>query len=478
MITKLTKLIATIGPSSDSEEMIKALINNGVAIFRFNFKHGELEWHKERLKRVKKVALEENANIATLLDLQGPETRLTMPFDQIELVQDERIILSDKIFETKDKGFSLSSPEIINKLENGQKLIVDDGLFDFSVQKENETVYLISNSKGILKNQKTVNILNFYYDFPVIHDKDREGLRLAKEYDIDFIALSFVRNANDIKILKEELQKSEIKASIVAKIETAKALTNIDEIIAETDVIMIARGDLGVEIPAEEVPFYQKSIIRKCMEKGVAVITATQMLESMIEKPIPTRAEVSDVANAVYDFTDAVMLSGETAIGKYPLETINMMNKVISFTEEKNRLPDIRVDFDFELETEIQMISDSAFNLYKIFKSKGKNIKGFIVFTKTGTTAKMISRYRPHVPIFAFSPEFLVTKSLLINFGVITVNHDLCKEEREIVREDIIKALEQLDKLGFAKKGDLFIVLHGDYWTKETNTSTIKLICY
>jgi pyruvate kinase len=478
MPNRLTKLIATIGPASDSEEMIKSLINNGVTIFRFNFKHSALEWHIERLKRVKKVALEQNANIVTLLDLQGPEIRLTMPFDQIELGLGEKIILSKEIFETKEKGFSLSSPEIINKLENGQKLLVDDGLFDFSVQKENDTTYLISNSKGVLKNQKTVNILKFDYDFPVIHDKDREGLRLAKEYDIDFIALSFVRDASDIKILKEEIKKIDLQTSIVAKIETAKALTNIDEIIVETDAIMIARGDLGVEIPAEEVPFYQKSIIRKCMEKGVAVITATQMLESMIEKPIPTRAEVSDVANAVYDFTDAVMLSGETAIGKYPLEAINAMNKVISFTENKNRLPDIRVDFNFELETEIQMISDSAFNLYKIFKSKGSNIKGFIVFTKSGNTAKMISRYRPHVPIFAFSPDFLVTKSLLINFGVIPVNHEPCKEEREIVREDIIKALEQLDKLGFAKKGDLFIVLHGDYWAKETNTSTIKLICY
>jgi pyruvate kinase len=477
-VSKLTKLIVTIGPSTDSEEKIKALIENGVNIIRFNFKHGDLDWHKERLERVKKVALEQNANIATLLDLQGPEIRLTMPFEQIELEQNEKIILSDKIFETKEKGFSLSSPEIINKLANEQKLSAEDGLFKFTIQKENDLVYLISNSKGILKNKKSVNILDFDYDFPVIHDRDLEGLKLAKSHAIDFIALSFVRNANDIKILREEMRKIDFKANIVAKIETSTALKNIDEIIAEADAVMIARGDLGVEIPAEEVPFYQKNIIKKCMEKGVAVITATQMLESMISKPIATRAEVSDVANAVYDFTDAVMLSGETAMGSYPLEAINTMNKTISFTEDKNRLHDIRVDFDFDLQSQVQMISDSAFNLYKILKSKGKNIKGFIVFTQTGKTARMISRYKPHAPVFAFSLDPFVTKNLLINFGVVPIYHELYGTGQEILREDIIKALEQLEKLGAAEKGDLFIVTHGDYWAKETNASTIKLISF
>jgi pyruvate kinase len=477
-VSKLTKLIVTIGPSTDSEEKIKALIENGVNIIRFNFKHGDLDWHSDRLQRVKKVALEQNANIATLLDLQGPEIRLTMPFEQIELEQNEKIILSDRIFTTKEKGFSLSSPEIINKLEIGQKLSAEDGLFKFTIQKENDLVYLISNSKGILKNKKSVNILDFDYDFPVIHDRDLEGLKLAKDHAIDFIALSFVRNANDIKILREEMQKIDFKANIVAKIETSIALKNIDEIIAETDAVMIARGDLGVEIPAEEVPFYQKNIIKKCMEKGVAVITATQMLESMISKPIATRAEVSDVANAVYDFTDAVMLSGETAMGSYPLEAINTMNKTISFTENKNRLHDIRVDFDFELQSQVQMISDSAFNLYKILKSKGKNIKGFIVFTQTGKTARMISRYKPHVPVFAFSLDPFVTKNLLINFGVVPIYHELYGTGQEILREDITKALEQLEKLGVAEKGDLFIVTHGDYWAKETNASTIKLISF
>jgi pyruvate kinase len=478
MSNKLTKLIATIGPASDSEEKIQQLIESGVNIFRFNFKHSELEWHKERLERLTKVTKRINANIATLLDLQGPEIRLTMPFEQIEIENDEKILLSEKIFETKEKGFSLSSPDIIEKLTDGQKISAEDGLFNFIVQKENGNTYLKSSTKGILKNRKTVNILNFDYDFPVIHDRDLAGLKLAKEHAVNFIALSFVRNANDIKILKEEMKKINFKASVVAKIETATALKNIDEIISETDAVMIARGDLGVEIPAEEVPFYQKTIIRKCMEKGVAVITATQMLESMIEKPIATRAEVSDVANAVYDFTDAVMLSGESAIGRYPIDAINTMTRTIIFTEDKNRLPDIRIDYDFELQNQTQMTSDSAFNLYKILKSKGKNVKGFIVFTTSGKTARMISRYKPHVPIFAFSIDPLVHKSLLMNFGVIPVDHKHCGEEREILREDILKALEQLHNLGFAEKGDLFIVLHGDYWDKETNTSTIKLICY
>lgn len=475
MDNKLTKIIATIGPSSDSNEQLASLIKAGTNIIRFNFKHSDLEWHKERIKRVKAVSKNLNTQVGTLLDLQGPEIRLRMPQEELDIKIDEKIILSEEVFKTNEKGFSLSDPLIINHLLDGQTVLVDDGLFVFIVKKEKDKTFLTSKSEGILKNKKSVNILGFEYDFPVIHKRDRKGLILAKEEGIDFIALSFVRDGNDLEVLRKEMDKINLGARIVAKIETQKALANIDEIIEKTDVIMIARGDLGVEIPAEEVPFYQKLIIKKCLEKGVPVITATQMLESMTNKPLPTRAEVSDVANSIYDNTDSVMLSGETASGKYPLEAVKTMHNVISFSEEKNRVNDIRNLYDYDVSKNYQVICDSAFNLYKVLKANNKNVKGFIVFTQGGSTARMISRYRPHVPIFAFCPTESVSQSLTVSYGVLPIIQKSLKEKTEIVKEDIINSLKYLGKNKFIQKGELFIILHGDYWKSSGGTSTIRI---
>jgi pyruvate kinase len=241
---------------------------------------------------------------------------------------------------------------------------------------------------------------------------------------------------------------------------------------------MIARGDLGVEIPAEEVPFYQKLIIKKCIEKGVPVITATQMLESMTLKPVATRAEVSDVANAVYDFTDAVMLSGETASGKYPLESVRLMTNIITFIEEQNKVTDIRNRFNYELNDNYQMICDSAFNLYKVLKSKSQKVKGFIVFTQSGKTSRMLSRYRPHVPIFAFCPDENLVRKISLGYGVKPVLQKSLENKSEIVKEDIEDALKNLEEKGYAEKGDLFIIIHGDYWGSNGGASTIRLINY
>lgn len=476
MNNKLTKIIATIGPSSDSPELIEELISLGVNIFRFNFKHSDIEWHKTRIQRVQDVSYKINANVGLLLDLQGPEIRLSMPVDQIEIEENEKILLSNDIFNTNEKGMSFTDPEIINFLKEDQKISADDGLFEFTVKKENEKTYLLSLSAGTLLNKKTINIANLDYDFPVIHDRDRNGLKLAKEFNLDFIALSFVRNASDLKILKREMETIGLDAKIVAKIETLKAIENIDEIIEEADAIMIARGDLGVEMPAEEVPFYQKEIIKKCIQKGVPVITATQMLESMTQKPIPTRAEVSDVANAVYDFTDAVMLSGETANGKYPKEAVKTMNKVTEFSESKNRVIDIRNLFEYDLSEKSQMICDSAFNLYKALKAKDQIIKGFLVFTQTGKTARMLSRYRPHTPIFAFCPTENLVRKLSLSFGVQPIFQKSLGEKDEIVKDDIKNALIALSENGYCSEKDTFIVLHGDYWTSESGTSTIRLV--
>lgn len=473
----LTKIVATIGPASDSEEIIKALITEGVDVFRFNFKHSDLDWHKERILRVQKISKEMNNTLGILLDLQGPEIRLRMPVEEIQIEKGEKILLSDEVMESKEKGFSLSDPSIIDSLPDGQSVLADDGQFVFTLRKEGKA-YLESASSGILKNKKAINIPGFDFKFPVIHERDREGLRLAKETGVDFIALSFVRDASDLKELKKEMESVGLDAQIVSKIETKKAIDNIDEIINETNVVMIARGDLGVELPAEEVPYYQKTIIKKCIEKGIPVITATQMLETMTSRKTPTRAEVSDVANAVYDFTDAVMLSGETASGEYPTEAVKVMEKISTFTEDKNRLDDIRSFLHYELETRSQMVCDSAFNLYKALKAKNEKVKGFVVFTHSGKTAKTLSRYRPHTPIFAFCPNLPSVKGLSISYGVTSLLQENLEEKDEIVKDDIEESLKLLTQIEKLEKGDLFIILHGDYWNTSEGVSTIRVVEY
>jgi pyruvate kinase len=471
-MNKLTKIVATVGPSSDSKETLLELVKLGVNIIRLNFKHSNTNWHREKMELIKEIC----PDTATLLDLQGPEIRLKMPVDSINLTEGEKILLDTSVLETKEKGFTFTDADIISHIKDGQKVLVDDGVFEFTTQKDNDKVYLISHSTGILLNNKSVSIVDLDYDFPTLHDKDKEGLQLAKEEGIDFIALSFVRDTKDIENLREEMKKIDLTAKIVAKIETYKAIKNIDEIIDAADAIMVARGDLGVEMPLEQVPYYQKEIIKKCLERGVPVITATQMLESMIKNPIPTRAEVSDVANAVFDFTDAVMLSGETANGKYPKDAVEFMAKTIRFSEEKNHIEDIRSLFSFDLSDNSKMICDSAFNLYKALKHKNQQIKGFITFTETGKTPKMLSRYRPHVPIFAFCPDRELIRKLNISYGVKPMFQKFLKEDCEIIKDDITAAITHLEELGECQKGDAFIITHGDYWSCVSGTSTIRLV--
>lgn len=473
---KLTKIVATIGPVSDSEETIESLIEQGVNIFRFNYKHNTLQWHEERIKRVQAISEKLQTPVGTLLDLQCAEIRLTMPFDEIQIKKGEHILLGQDVFQTKEKGFSLTRSEIIDQLQNGQEVLVDAGSFSFKVKKGHGRTELISESEGVIKNRKSVSIPNKTFEFPLLDDRDFEGLEIVKRNNVSFIALSYVRDTNDIQTLREEMKMQNISAKLVSKIETKQAISNIDSIIDSSDAVMVARGDLGVEVPSEEVPYYQKLIIKKCVEKGVPVITATQMLESMTEKPIATRAEISDVANAVYDFTDALMLSGETATGLYPIETVQVMKKTAQFVEEKQIIKDTRKVFAFEVENQQQMICDAAYNLYLTYQNKGKEIGGFIVFTHTGKTATTLSRYRPHVPIYAFLPSKQIMEHLTINFGVFPILQKELEEKREVTRPEILSAVSVLIEKKTLKSGDQCIALYGDYWKVEGGTSTIKVI--
>jgi len=476
-MNKLTKIVATIGPASDTEEMIETLIRSGVNIFRFNFKHGTVEWHGERIQRVRKVADAIGMPVGTLIDLQGPEIRTNMPTDEISFEKGEQLLFGEEVFRTDTKGFSISHPEIIEEFENGQKLLADDGRRSFTLKRENGKTFLVSDSTGSMKNRRNVSIPGSSFTFPVLIERDFEGLKLAALHNIDYIALSYVRSAKDIEVLREEIKKHKITSRVMSKIEAKKAIENLDELIEASDAIMVARGDLGVELPAEEVPYYQKMIITKCLERGIPVITATQMLQSMVESPIPTRAEVSDVANAVYDFTDAVMLSGETANGQYPVEAVEVMARTAKYIEMHHPVAaDARSRFNYSLNDQTEMICDAAYNLYLRYRKKEQHIKGFIIFTQSGRTARIISRYRPKAPIYAFTPNKDVLDSLALSYGVMPLLHTDLQLRNEVTKVEIIKAVEYLHKKDLVKKDENYILLHGDLWMVQGGTSTVRII--
>lgn len=472
---KSTKIIATLGPSSDSPELIQELIEAGVNVFRFNFKHNTVEWHSERIDRVNKIAAKLGLPIGTLIDLQGPEIRINMPGEKLEITEGELLVFGDEAYKENQKGFSITHPQIIEHLKDGQRVLADDGYYSFIVVKKDDKTFLRSETTGTLPTRKTLNIPGADFPFPVLIDRDFEGLKLAARHEIDFIALSFVRTATDLHVVRREAKKYGVPAKLIAKIETKKALDHLDPIIEEADGIMVARGDLGVEIPIEQVPFYQKMMIKKCMIQGKFVITATQMLQSMIENPFPTRAEISDVANAIYDLTDCIMLSGETANGSHPLKAVDVMRKTALFYEPKTD-EDTQVKIQFSAEDTSAMVVDAAYALYRKYVTADQPIAGFMVFSQTGHTATLLSRYRPKVPIFAFTPNEPVSESLAVNFGVIPVIFGYHNAD-EVNVSELKRAMHLLQEKELIKQrhGKL-IVVHGDHWGSGSGATTIRII--
>ncbi|MEK7071217.1 MAG: pyruvate kinase, partial [Patescibacteria group bacterium] len=383
---KLTKIIATLGPSCESEELIEKLILKGVNIFRFNFKHNTVEWHETMIQKVRTVAQKNNLLVGTLIDLQGPEIRILLKTDSLNIVEGKWYSLGDGC------EISLTHPEVYSHLKEGQKAVVDDGAFDFEIVRKNGELGLLAKSSGKLGNRKTLIVPGGNFPVELLVDRDLKGLELAGRHKIDYVALSFVRSSEDIKSLKDQMNKHGVSSKIVAKIETQKAIQNLASIVEVADIVMVARGDLGVEFPFEEVPYFQKMIIKECLEKGVPVITATQMLESMIENPYPTRAEISDVANATFDLTDAVMLSAETAIGAHPSKAVATMSRAVMFSEKITN-DDVRLRHDYDVHDQTELLCDAAYNLYFQYR-KRKKIKAFIILTQTGKTARTLSRYR------------------------------------------------------------------------------------
>ena len=462
-----TKIIATVGPSCDSEKHLEQMIKAGVSVFRFNMKHNTQQWHSARMARVRKAAKKLGTPVAILMDLQGPEIRIGSFTDgQIKLDKDEQVIFALK--PGLQKTIILNNLKLLCSLKTGQRIFLDDGRFEFEIVKAGrQSVAAKVVQGGILTDHKGVNIPELSLELPTLLEKDLQNISVAAKNDVDWLALSYVRSAKDIVNLKKAMKKQKLNARIIAKIESPRALENIDEIIASTDAVMIARGDLAIEISPERVPYFQKEIITACRLAGKPVITATQMLHSMIDNYRPTRAEVSDVANAVYDGSDALMLSAETASGQYPLMAVGIMAKTASFIETKREEEIIEREFVNQTDA----IVDVACKLADDFNRFGKSISKFIVLTEGGHTARLLSSYRPKLPIIAVTQDKQVRDQLCLSYAVTPVYRRFPQGQIFSVG----RILRRLKSKGYLKAGERVIVVYGKIWGKPGKTNTIKL---
>lgn len=473
-----TKIVATIGPVSDSEKKIEQMILAGVDVFRFNMKHGELSWHEETMKKIRSVSNKLKRTVAILMDLQGPEIRTGKIADGgMSLSKGEKVWFvgsQEAADKSKKKMIVIDKIEVLKQLRKGNKVLMDDGFLSFEVIEKSRSRSVIEVGVkvvdgGVLTNRKGVNVPGMQLDIPVLVKRDFECLSVSNKEDVDWVALSFVGSAEDIRVLRKELSKRKIEAGIVAKIERMDALDNLDEIIDEADAVMVARGDLGVEIPLYEVPYWQKEMIRRCREKGKPVITATQMLQSMIDNPTPTRAEISDVANAVYDGTDAIMLSGETASGKYPVESVKVMSRESSFIEGKVEYPKVEVAKK-EMGQTAAMVT-AANELIECGYRGVCDLSAVVVLTETGKTVRYLSRLRPKLPIIGVTANKKTRDVMKLYWGVRPFYYSFKKQSEMSVRS-ILEFLKEKKEI---KKGQNVVMVYGELWGEPGLTSVVRI---
>ncbi|VYU22734.1 pyruvate kinase [Clostridium tertium] len=466
-----TKMIFTIGPASDKEEILRKFIKIGMSAARLNFSHGTHETHKEKIDLIKKVREDLNSPTAIILDIKGPKIR-THNFvnDGVELLegQDFSFICDDEILGNNEKC-SVSYKDLYHDVKVGGEILVDDGLLRFKIKEVNgKEIKCVVTVGGVIKNHKGVNVPNVRINLPSITEKDKEDLIFGCENKIDFVAASFIRKASDIQDVRDVLKAhGGDYIQIIAKIENQEGVDNIDEIIEVSDGIMVARGDMGVEIPIEKVPIIQKKIIKKCNEAGKIVITATQMLDSMIRNSLPTRAEACDICNAIFDGTDAIMLSGESASGNYPIEAAETMSRIAIETEEN-------LDYNY-LNRRLKEPSLTSFSetiSYSACRSSNLlDTKAIVAATSSGATAKLISKYRPKCPIIAITPHEEVRRGLNLNFGIFPLKCEMFTTTDEI----LIEAKKVVTKLSFAEKGDDIIVAAGMPNAVTGGTNMLKI---
>ncbi len=470
MSFKKTKIVCTIGPASESEEVLSELIRKGLDVCRLNFSHGSHEEHQARIDRIKKVRENLQEATAILLDTKGPEIR-TGKFDkpEIQLVEGQAFVIKMNEVIGNENFCSVSYEGLAKDVAVGDRILIDDGLVELIVTQVNgdEIITRVENA-GIIKNNKGVNVPNVKINLPAITEKDRSDILFGIKNDIDFIAASFVRKASDVMAIREILEEHDANhIQIISKIENQEGVDNIDEILQVSDGIMVARGDLGVEIPTEEIPIVQKRLIKKANLLTKPVITATQMLDSMMRNPRPTRAEVTDVANAIYDGTDAIMLSGETAAGKYPVEALETMARIAKRTEGT-------LDYEMILQSRQQQRAvtiTNAISHASCTLAKDVEADAIITSTSSGYTARAVSTYRPKAPIIASVNRETVRRQLSLIWGVETVLGKHVQSTDEMFDQSVSLALQK----GFVKSGDKVVITAGVPIGKVGTTNLIKV---
>ncbi|MCZ2460391.1 MAG: pyruvate kinase [Chitinophagales bacterium] len=467
-----TKIVATVGPACNTYEKLLDLVRAGVNVFRLNFSHGSFEDKKTIVDYIRKINKTEPYNIAILGDLQGPKLRVgEIENGSMEIKEKEILTFTnEKLLGTHDRIF-VSYPNLYQDVHTGNTILIDDGKLEVKVVKilKNNDVQVEVTSGGILSSNKGINLPDTKISLPALTEKDLVDLDFVIKEKFDWVALSFVRSVKDIIILRNKLEERKSKTKIIAKIEKPEALNNLRDIILESDAIMIARGDLGVELPIEKVPLVQKQIVKKCLHRAKPVIVATQMMESMMERNKPNRSEITDVANAVLEGADALMLSGETATGQHPTLVVETMRKIIMEVEKD--------DYNYNLEEELvpqphspSFLSDAiCYNACKL--AKDVNAEALVGMTQSGYTGFMLSSYRPRSPLYIFTKERSLVNQLSLSWGVRAFYYG----EEESLDDIIFDQIDILKQRGFIKSGDIVVSTGSTPVDLHLPTNTLKI---
>lgn len=466
-LTRRTKIVATIGPATESPEQLRRLIEAGATTFRLNFSHGDHSEHAARIRTIRQVAEEMNAHIGILQDLQGPKIRLgRFSAGPITVAQGDQFTLTSRDVACGQEIATVTYDRLADEVLTGSRILLDDGRVEMvvdRVDKSDQTLYCTVTVGGVLSNNKGVNFPDVQLSIRALTDKDRTDLAFGLEQNVDWVALSFVRNPSDMEEIKALIASHGHNTPVVAKIEKFEAIDQIDAILPLCDGVMVARGDLGVEMPAEEVPLLQKELIRKCNGLGIPVITATQMLDSMVSCPRPTRAEVSDVANAILDGTDAVMLSNESAVGDFPVEAVATMSQIAR-----------RIERDYPRRANDGQLASTIPNaISHAVSSIARQLEAAAILplTKSGATARNVSKFRPSTPILAITSEKKVASQLQLVWGV----HPLLVDDADSATASFNRAMEMAADQALLREGDLVIQTAGTVADVSGSTDLVKV---
>ena len=470
------KIVSTLGPASSSERVIEQLIGAGVDVFRLNFSHGTRDEHAENIGRIRQIADNMQRRVAILQDLQGPKMRVgKLAEDPIELREGNRLTVTTREVPGDAECVSTTYVGLPRDVKPADRILLDDGHIELLVREvyRSDVVCEVVVG-GLLKSNKGINLPGVQVSAPSLTTKDREDLALGIELGVDYIALSFVREPDDVREVQHIIERAEKKIPVIAKLERAEAVDHLEDILDVADGVMVARGDLGVELSPEDVPVIQKRVISAANRAGVFVITATQMLESMTDHPRPTRAEASDVANAIFDGTDAVMLSGETAIGKYPVQTAQMMARIIETAEASVEMdpPILNTDYPHvSTGLDSSLSFPDAIGQAAAAVSTAVSPKAIVAFTQSGSTARLISKRRPRTPIIAFTPSERICRRLCLCWGVEPRQITLIDDTDRMVAEVEARLLSE----GTVRFGDTLVILAGAPITARAETNLLKL---